>query len=429
MNRQQRTMRKITLGHLQISEQGKRYVLDALEQNRLSAGKYTRQFELSFAAEHQVKHAIFCNSGTSALQIALGALREQYGYQDGDQVLVPAVTFIASSNIVLQNRLQPVFVEVDPLTYNIDPARMAEKITPRTRAVIPVHLFGLPCEMDPILEFARQHHLQVLEDSAETMFAHYRGRAVGSLGELGCFSTYIAHILVGGVGGLVTTSQDDLAVICRSLMAHGRDHVYLNIEDDDDINNESFRQIVQRRFNFVRVGYSYRATELEAAIALSEFERREDNICRRRQNGARLIELLTPLHEHLQLPAIPPGIEHSFMMFPAVVRDHVDRNELALYLERRGIETRYLFPLLSQPIYRALFPGLEDNYPIAKRLTRQGLYFGCHQGLVEEDLQYVAQCFAEFFRMKGAKSAIASRSLAQSQRVSTAASPACEENG
>lgn len=396
-------MRKIALGHLQISEQGRRYVLDALEQNRLTAGKYTRQLEGSFAAQHQVKHAIFCNSGTSALQIALGAMREYYRYDDDDEVLVPAVTFIASSNIVLQNRLRPVFVEVDPLTYNIDPARIVERITPRTRAIIPVHLLGCPCEMDPILELAHRHHLQVLEDSAETMFAHYHGRAVGSFGELGCFSTYIAHILVGGVGGLVTTSQDDLAVICRSLMAHGRDQIYLNIEDDDEIHQEGFRRIVERRFNFIRMGYSYRATELEAAVALSEFEKWEENIGRRRHNGACLIELLTPLQEHLQLPTLPPGVEHSFMMFPIIVRDHVDRDELALYLERRGIETRYLFPLLSQPVYRRLFPGLEDSYPIAKKLSRKGLYFGCHQGLQEEDLHYVVECFTEFFQMKEAR--------------------------
>ncbi len=389
-------MRKVTLGYLQVSEEAKRNVLDALEQNRLSAGKYTRRFERGFASEHQVEHAIFCNSGTSALQIALAALKERYEYREGDEVLVPALTFIASSNIVLQNGLRPVFVDVAPLTFNIDPARIPEKITARTRAIIPVHLLGLPCEMDPILELASRHHLQILEDSAETMFAHYRGRAVGSFGEFGCFSTYVAHILVGGVGGVVTTHQDDLAQMCRSLMAHGRDHIYLNIDDDDACQEESFNQIVHRRFNFVRVGYSYRATELEAAVALSEFERWRENIRRRRQNGARLIELLKPLEEHFQLPSIPPGVDHSFMMFPLVARDHIKRDDLALYLERRGIETRYLFPLLSQPIYRELFPGLEHEYPVAKKLSGQGIYFGCHQGLGEDDLQYIAECLTDF---------------------------------
>ncbi len=276
-------MRTITLGYLNISEQGRKYVLDALDHNRLSRGKYTAQFEERFAELHESKHAVFCNSGTSALQIALAALREQHHYRDGDEVLVPALTFIATSNIVLQNNLTPVFVEVDPRTYNLDPSRIEERLTPRSRVILPVHLCGLPCEMDPILDLARRRGLQVLEDSAETMFARYRGRPVGSFGELGCFSTYIAHILVGGVGGLVTTKDAELATICRSLMAHGRDHIYLNIDDDDQIGDPQLEQIVKRRYNFVRLGYSYRATELEAAIALSELERWPDNIARRRQ--------------------------------------------------------------------------------------------------------------------------------------------------
>lgn len=398
-------MRRIPLGYLKISEQGKRYVLDALDNNRLSAGKYMRRFERAFANEHQAKHAIFCNSGTSALQIALAALREHHGYQDDDEVLVPALTFIATSNIVLQNRLKPVFVDIDPLTFNLNPTEISEKITPRTRAIIPVHLLGLPCDMDLILDLARKYHLQVLEDSAETMFARYKGRMVGSFGDLGCFSTYVAHILVGGVGGLVTTCQDELAVMSRSLLGHGRDHIYLNIDDDDSVEDEAFRQIVQRRFSFVRIGYSYRATELEAAVALSEFELWQENIRRRRQNGARLIELLKPLEEHIQLPHIPQGSEHSFMMFAVVARDHVDRDAMALFLERRGIETRYLFPLLSQPVYRRLFLDLEERYPVAKRVSQQGIYFGCHQGLNEEDLQYIAETFLDFLSGETSKRA------------------------
>ena len=391
-------MRTITLGYLNISEQGRKYVLDALDHNRLSRGKYTAQFEERFAELHECKHAIFCNSGTSALQIALAALRERHHYRDGDEVLVPALTFIATSNIVLQNNLTPVFVEVDPRTYNLDPSRIEERLTQRTRVILPVHLCGMPCEMDPILDLARRRGLQVLEDSAETMFARYRGRPVGSFGELGCFSTYIAHILVGGVGGLVTTKDAELATICRSLMAHGRDHIYLNIDDDDQIGDPQLEQIVKRRYNFVRFGYSYRATELEAAIALSELERWPDNIARRRQNAALLTTLLKPFEEHLQLPWIPPDTEHSFMIFPLVAREHIDREHLLLHLERRGIETRYLFPLLGQPIYQKLFPGLESEYPITRNLARQGFFIGVHPGLERVDLEFVAETFSEYFR-------------------------------
>lgn len=374
--------------------------MDALANNRLSRGKYTNLLERRFAELHQARYATFCNSGTSALQISLAALRERYGYRDGDEVLVPATTFIATSNIVLQSNLSPVFVDVDPYTYNIDPNRIEEGITCRTRAIIPVHLLGLPCEMDPILELARHYGLQVLEDSAETMFAHYRGRSVGSFGDLACFSTYVAHILVSGVGGIVTTQDEELATMCRSLMAHGRDHVYLSIDDDDRVDDPQLEQIIRRRFNFVRLGYSYRATELEAAIGLSELERWEEIVARRRHNGAHLTALLEQFQEYLQLPTIPEGFEHSFMMFPLVVREPVERDPLLLFLERSGIETRYLFPLLSQPIYQQLFPGREFDYPISSRLARHGFLIGIHQGLSEQDLQCVAQAFSDYFQLE-----------------------------
>jgi perosamine synthetase len=390
-------MKRITLGYLNVSNAGRAYVADALANNRLSRGKYTAGLEHSFAVLHQSKHAVFCNSGTSALQIALHALRERYGYEDGDEVLVPALTFIATSNIVLQNRLRPVFVDVDPETFNLDPRQLVDKITSRTRVIIPVHLFGLPCEMDPILEVASRCRLQVLEDSAETMFAHDHGRSVGAMGQLGCFSTYIAHLLVGGVGGLVTTSEDTLAVLCRSLMAHGRDQVYLSIDDDDQIDDPELEQIVKRRYRFERVGYSYRATELEAAVACSELERWPEIIARRRANAAGLTQRLRRFEDCLQLPSVPAGREHSFMMYPLVARERVDRDRLLMHLERRGIETRYMFPLLSQPVYRRLFPGLEEQYPVARRLSAQGFFIGIHQGLDETDLDYVAASFAEYF--------------------------------
>jgi dTDP-4-amino-4,6-dideoxygalactose transaminase len=397
-------VRKVELGYLRISKRGRQYVLDALSHNRLSRGKYTAGLEGRFAQLHQAKHAVFCNSGTSALQISLAALRERHGYQDNDEVLVPATTFIATSNIVLQNNMRPVFVDVDPHTYNIDPARIEEAITSRSRAIIPVHLLGLPCDMDSILEIARRHGLQVIEDSAETAFAHYKGRAVGSFGDLGCFSTYIAHILVGGVGGLITTSDDELATMCRSLMAHGRDQIYLSIDDDDKIDDPTLEQVVKRRYRFVRTGYSYRATELEAAVALSELERWEEIIAKRRRNAARLTKLLKPFEEHLQLPTIPPGAEHSFMMFPIVARRHVNRDELLLALERRAIETRYLFPLLSQPVYQRLFPNLEERYPVARMLSRQGFFIGIHQGLGPADLRYVAETIGGYLKTLAVRS-------------------------
>src|SRR3712207_6174410 len=191
-----------------------------------------RRFEQEFAELHGCRFGVMSNSGTSSLQVALQALKERHGWEDGDEVIVPAVTFVATSNIVLHNRMTPVFVDVLPDTYNIDPARIEARITERTRAIVPVHLFGLPADMDPILELARAHDLKVIEDSCEAMFATYRGRPVGSFGDVACFSTYVAHFLVTGVGGLGTTNDGELAVAMRSLINHGRDSIYLSIDDD-----------------------------------------------------------------------------------------------------------------------------------------------------------------------------------------------------
>jgi dTDP-4-amino-4,6-dideoxygalactose transaminase len=391
-------MKKIELGYLSIDEKARSYVNDALNSNRLSAGKYMDAFEKRFAKDHDCRHAVMCNSGTSALQIALAAIKEKYGFRDGEEVLVPAITFIATSNIVLQNGMVPVFVDVDPLLYNIDPARVEEKITRKTRAIIPVHLFGLPCEMDPILAIAKRYGLKVIEDSCETMYARYKGRAVGSFGEIACFSTYVAHLLVTGVGGLITTQSDEFTIMARSILAHGRDSIYLNIDDDDQVSDQKrFSDIINRRFSFVRMGYSYRVTEMEAALGLAALEKATEMIEKRRNNAAYLIKELKPYESFLQLPIWPAHSTHSFMMLPIVLKEG-EREPLVNYLERHGIETRFMLPLLNQPYYRSIFGELEEQYPVAQWINQQGFYIGCHQGLEKSDLDYVVEVFAAYFK-------------------------------
>ena len=192
----------------------KSLINEVLNSNRLTYGPMTKRFENEFAQIHGCRFGLFMNSGTSALHIALAALKSRNGWSEGDEVIVPALTFVATSNIVLHNGMTPVFVDVEPDTYNIDPAKIEEKITARTRAVIPVHLLGLPATMGPILGVGQKHNLSIIEDSCETMFADYRGRSVGSMGNMGCFSTYVAHLLVTGVGGFTITNDVDWQLIC-----------------------------------------------------------------------------------------------------------------------------------------------------------------------------------------------------------------------
>ena len=391
--------REIGVGGFAVSPLARRYVNEVLDSNRLSYGPFHRRFEAAFAAEHDSKHSVFCNSGTSALQIALQALKEKHGWADGDEVIVPSVTFIATSNIVLHNRMVPVFADVDPRTYTLDPVKFEAAITPRTRAVIPVHLLGLPADMDPISAIARKRGLSVIEDSAETMFAKYKGRKVGSLGDIGCFSTYIAHYIVTGVGGLATTSDPDLAVRLRSLINHGRDSIYLSIDDDKDATGKKLHEIVAKRFQFVSVGHSYRATELEAALGLAQLEEKDGIVAARTGMAARLSAGLKEFEGRIQLPFSPPDRDHTFMLYGLVLKNE-DKAPLVNFLEDRGVETRDMLPLLNQPVYKKLFGDIESKFPVAKHLNRSAFYIGCHQYMTENDADYVIAQFREYFRSR-----------------------------
>ena len=378
----------------------KQYINQVLKSHRLSYGPWSQKFEEIFAQEHQTKFSVFSNSGTSALHMGLAAMKEKYGWADGDEVIVPAMTFMATSNIVIYNNMKPVFVDVDPLTYNINSACIESVITPRTRVILPVHLFGMPADMDPIMDIARKNNLRVIEDSCECMFATYKGKKVGSFGDVGCFSTYVAHFLVTGVGGLATTNDSELAILMRSFMNHGRDSIYLNIDADKGLSESKLELVVAKRFSFVRLGHSMRATELEAAIGVAQFEGREENIRIRREIAKYYTKNLSPLSEHMQLPHVPSDREHNFMMYPIVLKNE-SKTELVNFLEKNNVETREMVPLTNQPVYKRLFGSdFEDKYPVAKWINQNGFYIGCHPYLKKKEIKYVVDLIKEYFAAK-----------------------------
>lgn len=393
---------QLGVGHLSIGAAERQYVDDVLSTGRLSYGPYSRAFEQRVAALHGVRFAALCNSGTSALQVALHALKIKYGYQDGDEVIVPALTFVATVNIVLQNNLTPVLVDVDPIYYEIDPEKIEAAITPRTRAIIPVHIGGLPCEMDAIMAIARAHNLQVLEDSCETMFANYGGFPVGSWGDAACFSTYIAHLLTTGVGGLACTSDPELAVLIRSLMNHGRDGIYLSIDDDAGLSGDALREVMTRRFVFEHVGYSYRATELEAAIGCGQIERWKEDQRRRHQIATALRDRLhwAETMGLLQVPRTRANATHGWMFFPLVMGALFKGStvDLTAFLEERGIETRPLLPIVTQPIYQKMGLVKPGQFPNADYLAEHAFYVGCHPGLTDADVDYLVDTISEGVR-------------------------------
>jgi dTDP-4-amino-4,6-dideoxygalactose transaminase len=392
---------QIGIGGCRITPRAKELVAQVLDSNRLSAGPVTERFEREIAEIHGHRYGLFCNSGTSALQIALAALKEKDGWADGDEVLVPAVTFISTSNVVLYNGLLPVFVEVEAGGYCIDPTRIEERITARTRAIMPVHVGGLPCEMDKVMEIARRRKLRVVEDCAEAMFARYKGAPVGSFSDIACFSTYVAHMISTGVGGLCTSDDADLMVMLKSLMNHGRDSIYTRIDDDQGMEGRRLFEVAARRFSFVRLGHSFRCTEMEAALGLAELEQREANCARRRAIAARYHAGLADLEDRLQLPRTRPGAEHVYMFYPITVAgDRVSRDDLVAWLEDHAIETRYVLPLINQPVYRRIFGDIEKEYPVAARINRSSFYVGCHPEMSDSDVEYVIEAFHAFFREK-----------------------------
>ena len=388
---------RIGVGTLKISERAKKYVNQALDNNRLSYGPFLQKFERLFAKAHDAKFAITSNSGTSSLQVAVQALKEIHGWQDGDEVICPAITFVASSNVVLHNRMMPVFVDVDPDYYEINPTLIEAKITPRTRAIMVVHLFGQPCDMDPIIALAQKYDLKIIEDSCETMFARYKGKSVGTLGDIGCFSTYVAHLLITGVGGLGITNNQEYAIKMRSLVNHGRDSIYISIDDDKDAQGEQLKEIIARRFSFVSIGHSFRITELEGALGVAQLEENSDIGIRRHANAQYLIKGLRPLEKYIQLPKTRPGNTHSFMMFPVVIKNE-PKGELVNYLESFGIETRDMLPLICQPIYEKMFNIKKGDYPVADWINANGFYVGCHQDLTHDDLDFIITTFMNFFK-------------------------------
>lgn len=366
---------RLGMADWQVTRKQKRLVKEVLKSGRLTYGDKTRELEERFAKIHGVKYALFTSSGTAALKIALHALKERHGWKDGDEVIVPSVTFVATMNVILMNNLKPVLVDVETNTANIDSKLITDAITKKTVAIMPVHLLGQPVwSMNHIIKIAKDHNLKVIEDSCETMFVNK------VQGDIACFSTYLAHLLVTGIGGFITTNDKELAITMRSMMFHGRDESYLSIDDNP--------KDISKRFYFPRFGYSDRMTELEAALGLGDLDNWQEMIEQRQFNATYLKDNLP---WDIQYP-VTNFSKHAFMFFPMLV-EH--RNELAQHLENRGIDTRLMMPLTTQPLVKPYIKG--KKFPGADYINKHGLLIGCHQYLVREDLDHIIRSVKEFY--------------------------------
>ncbi|HXV41568.1 MAG TPA: DegT/DnrJ/EryC1/StrS family aminotransferase [Anaerolineae bacterium] len=350
-----------------LSGKEKEYVLDCLESNWISsAGKYIPAFEEKFAAECGCKYGVACANGTVALHLGLAAL----GLEPGDEVILPTFTMIATINAVTYTGATPVLIDSEPDTWNMDVEQLAAKITPKTKAVIPVHTYGHPVDMDPLMELAERHGLFVIEDAAEAHGAEYKGRRAGGLGHAAGFSFYANKIITTGEGGMITTNNSKFASLTQNL----RDHAFSS----------------ERHFWHKYVGFNYRMTNMQAAVGLAQTEQMSGFIESRRRNAALYTELLK------EIPGIvtPPEAgwaKNVFWMYSILVEDEfgLTRDGLRTYLARYGIETRTFFiPMHLQPIYFDAFKG--QRYPVAEMLCQRGFYLPSASSLTVQQIKYIA---------------------------------------
>ncbi len=333
-----------------------------------SAGKFVTRFEELFASFCEVDHAVAVSNGTVALHLALAAL----DVGPGDEVIVPSLTFAATANAVLYTGAQPVFADVDAETWTIDPDSIRAQITPRTRAIIPVHLYGHPADMDPIMEIAREHELWVVEDAAEAHGARYRGQVVGSIGHIGCFSFYGNKIVTTGEGGMLTLNDAALDAKARVLRDHGMDK--------------------ERRYWHPIVGYNYRLTNLQAAIGVAQMERIDEILARRREMAALYDKALSGV-PGLVLPPRAEWAEPVCWLYSLLVDDSApfSRDELIERLAAQGLDARpFFYPLTDMPPYQHRVNG-QTAYPMTERLSRQGISLPSSTRLSEAEVLSVAE--------------------------------------
>lgn len=394
---------KVSTGSFVATPRTRELIKEVLDSGIIGYGSKSRELEREFARIHDSSYGTLSNSGTSSLHIALQTLKEIHRWDNGDEVIVPATTFVATANIVKHNKMTPVFVDVDPDYYGIDTTEIEDKITDRTRVIIPVHLFGQSCNMTEVMRIAQEYELKVIEDSCETMFVTHKmpekHLPVGSIGDIGCFSFYVAHLLVAGVGGIAITDNSDYSAKMRSLVNHGLQIDNLNL----DMNN-SPQPMIGREFKFDSLGHSFRITEFEAAVALAQLDTHKSMINSRQKNGRHYtssLKLINKSHDpnFYQSAQIMEGNEHAFMMYPIVLGQHLDKKYkpfLTKFLNDAGIETRDMLPILNQPAYSYLS---NRDYPVSQWLIENGFYVGCHQYLTTEHIQHVLNALSLFANM------------------------------
>jgi perosamine synthetase len=367
--------RKIPVAEPYISEKEEKLVLDCIKSGWISSrGNFVKEFEEKFSSYIGTKYGIAVSSGTAALHLAITAL----DIKQGDEVILPAFTSISSANAIRYTGAKPVLVDSETHTWNIDPNKIEEKITNRTKTIMVVHIYGHPADMDPIIRIAKKYNLYIIEDAAEAHGAEYKGRKVGGIGDIGCFSFYANKIITTGEGGMVLTNDDQIA------------------EKIDRLRDQGFNLKLRKWLIHDFIGYNYRLTNLQAAVGLAQLERIEEFVRRHRENAYYYNHLLKEILA-ITLPPEAPWAKNVYWMYTILVNEEVlgiTRDELMKKLEGYGIDTRAAFlPIHLQSPYKDIYK--HEKYPIAELLGRRGINLPSGNTTTKEDVEYVVSAIKE----------------------------------
>lgn len=360
----------ISVNEPKVGEKEKEYILDCLNTGWISsAGQYIEQFETGWAKYCGMKYGIAMCNGTVALEAAAASLQ----LKPGDEVIMPSFTIISCALAVVEQGAKPVLVDCDTETWCMDVSQVNEKITNRTKAIMPVHIYGHPVDMDPIIELATKNGLKIIEDAAEAHGAEYKGKKCGGFGDISCFSFYANKIITTGEGGMALTNDENLAESLRQQR------------------NLCFQP--GRRFYHTELGHNYRMTNIQAAIGLAQLESIEDHLEHKRWIARSYTERLKDI-EGLYLPVEKSWGKNVYWMYGLVLDESLkmDASEFARRLFAKGVETRPFFlGMHEQPVFlnKGLF--LNEKYPVTERIARQGLYLPSGLTLTEDQIDEVCE--------------------------------------
>lgn len=370
---------RINFGELRIGELAKQRIKKAVDNSWVTEGENVKEFEQSFAKLFGYKHAVAMSSGTDADLCACASLYE-FGAKRGDEIIVPALCYVSCANSILAAGFTPKFVDIELETLNINPCKIEEAITDKTKAIMLVSTMGKPCEIDMVNKIAKEHNLIVISDDCEAHGAMYNDKYIGNLVDMATYSFYVAHVISSGEGGMVVTNNDEMDKVLRSVKSHGR----------------PFGSIY---FDFQRIGFNSRMNDLTAAIGIEGVRNFSETFEKRKQNMAILLCLTEKLQEYCYFLEETHYEVTSPHAFPIVLKDKkYDRDKLYKYLSEKGIQCKTLFGCLPTQHRAFQFMGYKlGDFPIAEYVGDNGLHFGVHQYLTTKDLVYASKVLADYF--------------------------------